>query len=180
MLARTLVFASVAAVAATQLPSILQMMTETSSGSVATVSSADVRQANQNTQPVPVVMSSGSIALKADSRGHYTGNFRMNGKAIDGLIDTGASTIAINETTARRLGFSIAALDFQYSVNTANGQTKAAHVILDRVEIGSIRVREVDAFVLRDNALSGTLVGMSFLKKLKSYGAEGGTLRLVQ
>jgi aspartyl protease family protein len=67
-----------------------------------------------------------------------------------------------------------------YGVNTANGQTKAAHITLDRVEIGGIRVRDVEAFVLRDTALSNTLVGMSFLKKLDSYSVADGSLNLKQ
>jgi aspartyl protease family protein len=65
-------------------------------------------------------------------------------------------------------------------VNTANGQTKAAHVTLDRVEIGGIRVRDVEAFVLRDNALTTALVGMSFLQKLASYSVADGSLSLKQ
>jgi len=65
-------------------------------------------------------------------------------------------------------------------VNTANGTTKAAHVILDRVEIGGIRVRDVEAFVLKDDALSFTLVGMSFLRRLASYSVADGSLSLKQ
>ena len=112
--------------------------------------------------------------------GHYTGTFRINGKPIEAMVDTGASLVAINVSTARRLGFSPAALDFQHQVRTANGSTKAAHVVLDRIEIGSIRVRDVDAVVLGDEALSSTLVGMSFMQKLKSYTAEKRILRMIQ
>jgi aspartyl protease family protein len=104
----------------------------------------------------------------------------MNGKAVDGLVDTGASLVAINESTARKLGFGANGLDFRYTVNTANGGTEAAHVVLDRIEIGGVRVKDVDAFVLRDKALASTLVGMSFLKKLKSFQVEGGNLKLIQ
>ncbi|MOA63383.1 hypothetical protein D3C78_1890910 [compost metagenome] len=50
--------------------------------------------------------------------------------------------------------------------------------MLDRVEIGNVLVRDVDAMVLRDEALSTTLVGMSFLTKLKSYQVKGGSLTL--
>jgi aspartyl protease family protein len=50
--------------------------------------------------------------------------------------------------------------------------------VLDRVEIGNVRVRDVEAFVLRDKALGDTLVGMSFLKKLKSYQVKGDSLTL--
>ncbi|MBX9469710.1 MAG: TIGR02281 family clan AA aspartic protease [Rhizobium sp.] len=128
----------------------------------------------------PSAARAGQTVLTMGPGGHYTGTFKMNGKPVDAMVDTGASTVAINVSTARRLGFSPAALDFRYDVNTANGSIKAAHVVLDRVEIGSIRVREVDAFVLSDEALSSTLVGMSFMSKLKSYTAEKRVLRMIQ
>lgn len=125
-------------------------------------------------------MPSGHTVLTMAPDGHYTGTFRINGKPIEAMVDTGASLVAINVSTARRLGFSPAALDFQHQVRTANGSTKAAHVVLGRIEIGSIRVRNVDAVVLGDEALSSTLVGMSFMQKLKSYTAEKRVLRMIQ
>jgi aspartyl protease family protein len=128
----------------------------------------------------PSAAYAGQTVLTMGPGGHYTGTFKMNGKPVDAMVDTGASTVAINVSTARRLGFSPAALDFRYNVNTANGSIKAAHVVLDRVEIGSIRVRDVDAFVLSDQALSSTLVGMSFMSKLKYYTAEKRILRMIQ
>ncbi|MCB1089821.1 MAG: TIGR02281 family clan AA aspartic protease, partial [Verrucomicrobiae bacterium] len=70
--------------------------------------------------------------------------------------------------------------DFKYSVNTANGTTKAAAVMIDSIEVGRIHVRGVQAAVLRDNALSGTLIGMSFLNKLKSFQVSSGRLTLEQ
>ncbi len=159
MLARFAVIAALAAVAATQIPALLQSPTP----EVATAAAP-----------------AGSVQLAADGNGHYSGSFRINGKPVDGLIDTGATFVALNESTARRLGFTANGLDFAYAVNTANGQTKAARITLDRIEIGSLRVRQVDAFVLRDAALSQTLVGMSFLQKLGSYRVADGTLELRQ
>ena len=171
MLMRSLVILAVAAVAAVQVPSLLQWYQHNATTS------------EPPAVPAPAIAnaSTGSrVTLRADERGHFNGTFKINGKPIDGLIDTGATYVAINESTARRLGFSGNGLNFKYVVNTANGQTKAAHVTLDRVEIGGIRVRSVDAAVLKDNALSSTLVGMSFLKKLGSYRSEKGALHLVQ
>lgn len=171
MLARFLGFAVFAALAATQLPVLVQAVLPQDEAAPG-ASAASVEPATAT--------SGGAVQLRADAAGHYNGNFRFNGKTVQGLIDTGATTIAINESTARRLGFGANKLDFAYAVNTANGQTQAARVMLDRVEIGSVRVRKVDAMVLRDEALSGTLVGMSFLKKLGSYRVEKGRLELRQ
>ncbi len=122
---------------------------------------------------------SGSEIIQADQRGHFTSNFTVNGRVVPGLVDTGATFVAMNERTARKVGISISGLDFIYAVNTANGKTEAAHVNLSRVELGSIRVRDVEAFVLRDNSLNDTiLVGMSFMRKLESFKVENDSLYL--
>ncbi|WEX77523.1 TIGR02281 family clan AA aspartic protease [Sinorhizobium numidicum] len=121
-----------------------------------------------------------AIALEADGAGHFFGTFRINGRPERGLVDTGASTIAINASAARRFGISVASLAFDARAQTANGIVEAAYVKLDRVEIGGISLKDVDAMVLPDKALSGTLVGMSFLNRLSSYRVEGGALHLVR
>lgn len=168
MFVRTLITVSFIAMAASQVPTAWQLLQRPQSRTAEVESIA------------PVSTSLGQTVLKAGPGGHYSASFRMNGKQVDGMIDTGATVVAINETTARRLGYSAASLDFRYPVSTANGSTQAAHVVLDRIEIGSVRVRDVDALVLRDKQLSSSLIGMSFLKKLKSYAVKDNTLRLVQ
>ena len=139
---------------------------------------------DRTTTPVavtPVTQAGGrGTSLPADASGHFFGDFRINGRRERGLVDTGASMIAISESTARRLGISSARLDFRYAVETANGKAKAAHVVLDKVEIGSVAAQDVDAMVLKDGALTTTLVGMSFLKTLSSYQVKNGTLLLVK
>ncbi|HXV31792.1 MAG TPA: TIGR02281 family clan AA aspartic protease [Sinorhizobium sp.] len=120
------------------------------------------------------------VVLEADRSGHFIGTFRINGRSEVGLVDTGASMIAINTSAARRFGIGVGSLSFDARAQTANGVVEAAHVSLDRVEIGGILLKNVDAMVLPDKALSGTLVGMSFLSRLSSYRVENGALHLVK
>jgi aspartyl protease family protein len=174
MLLRTALFAAFVVVLATQIPSLIGRLDQAPSPEAPEPAAA--QQARSNSQPASAA--SGTTVLSADGRGHFTGTFRINGKPVPGLVDTGASLVAINESTARRLGFGANSLDFRHRVNTANGQTQAAHIVLDRIEIGSVRAYGVDAFVLRDDALGDTLVGMSFLQKLKSYQVQGENLTL--
>ncbi|MCZ7446567.1 TIGR02281 family clan AA aspartic protease [Agrobacterium rhizogenes] len=173
MLARAIFLLVGLSVSATQLPALMEKFQPRPETSAA--KSGDTAEVPR-TQPVSL----GSVSLKADTRGHFNATFRINGKSFDGLVDTGASMVAINETIARRLGYGVNSLDFKYAISTANGQTMAAHVKLDRVEIGAIRVQNVDAMVLKDNALSSMLVGMSFLKQLSSFKVSGGEMRLVR
>lgn len=119
-----------------------------------------------------------TVTLEPDRSGHFSGTFRINGQTLSGLIDTGATYVAMNASTARRLGISPSQSDYAYPVQTANGITKAARTTLDTVEIGPIRVEHIDAFVLDDAAITETLIGMSFLKKLDSYRVRNGVLDL--
>jgi aspartyl protease family protein len=121
-----------------------------------------------------------SAVISADPGGHFTGLFAINGRKEEGLIDTGASMVAINISTAQRLGIAKADLDFRYAVDTANGKARAAYIRLNRVEIGPVRMENVGAMVLDDKALSGTLIGMSFLKGLSSYRVEDGRMHLTR
>jgi clan AA aspartic protease (TIGR02281 family) len=104
--------------------------------------------------------------IDADPSGHFTGLFAINGRKEKGMVDTGASMVAINVSTAQRIGISRTELDFRYAVDTANGQARGR---LCEASTGSRSARSasqnVGAMVLEDKALSGnTLIGMSFLK----------------
>lgn len=118
------------------------------------------------------------VRLAADESGHFNADFRLNGRIVQAMIDTGASTVAINRSTARRIGISLAASDFTVPVNTANGTTMGALATIERLEVGRVAVNGVQAVVLDDDALSGTLIGMSFLSRLKRYHVENHAMVL--
>jgi len=121
---------------------------------------------------------SGTERLRADARGHHVAEFELNNLRVQGLIDTGATTVALNETTARRAGIRLSPADFVYPVQTANGTVLGARAVIGKVRVGSVRVREVEALVLEDRALQTVLIGMSFLNRLRSFSYENGTLVL--
>lgn len=120
------------------------------------------------------------VRVPADMRGHYAADFRLNGRTVEALVDTGATVVAINTSTARRIGVRLSPSDFRHEVQTANGRARAAMAVLDSVEIGRIHVEGVRALVLEDDALAGTLVGMSFLNRLSRFHVEDGELLLEQ
>jgi len=122
----------------------------------------------------------GVMKIEMDERGHFVSDFRINGRRVDAMIDTGATVVAINTSLARRAGIALSPGDFTSKVSTANGVVKAANVMLDTVEIGKIRVRGVQAVVLEDDALTGTLIGMNFLKRLKGFEVRGDKMILSQ
>ena len=121
-----------------------------------------------------------SLRIPPDARGHFETEGRIDGQRIGFMVDTGASVIALNEKSAARFGLRPSRNDYNANVSTANGTIKAARTRLAMVEIGDIVVRDVDAMVLPDEALSENLLGLSFLAKLKRFEYANGTMVLEQ
>jgi aspartyl protease family protein len=61
---------------------------------------------------------------------------------------------------------------------TANGRTVAARVWLDVVSVGTLDRTKVEALVAQPGSLSQSLLGMSFLSRLRSYEFSGDFLTL--
>ena len=62
----------------------------------------------------------------------------------------------------------------------SNGETKAASVLLPFVRIGNVKIENVEAMILHDDALKNSLLGMSFLRELYSFEFRGDTLIIRQ
>jgi aspartyl protease family protein len=120
-----------------------------------------------------------TVTLNSDGRGYFEVTARVDGRSIDFLVDTGASSIALRESSAARLGIHPSARDYTIKTQTANGVGKAAPVTLDRIEINGITVRDVRAMVVPDEALSTNLLGMTFLSRVK-WTHDRGRLVLEQ
>ncbi|GKQ54950.1 TIGR02281 family clan AA aspartic protease [Bradyrhizobium sp. Ce-3] len=121
-----------------------------------------------------------TLSIAPDPRGHFATDGRIDGQRINFMVDTGASVVALNETSAARFGLRPVPGDYTSRVTTANGTIKAAPARLAMIEIGGLTVRDVDALVLPDEALSENLLGLSFLSKLKRFEYANGKLLLEQ
>lgn len=126
----------------------------------------------------PGLALSGTVQLRAGENGHFMTRVAVNGATVNFMVDTGASTVALSEADARRAGFRLETLDFDTDVSTANGMVKAARITIDRIEIGGIRMEDVDGVVMPKAALTGSLLGMSFLSRLRSFEVRDGILYL--
>ena len=121
---------------------------------------------------------SGSVALHADSRGHFVTVAQINGRPVDVLVDTGATMVAMSYEDAERAGVSVRSSDYTQRVRTANGIARIAPVILDSVSIGDIELRNVEAAVSEPGLLGTTLLGMTFIKRLGRAEMRSGILIL--
>src|SRR5205814_8393204 len=95
-----------------------------------------------------------NLSIPRDVRGHFLTEGRIDGQRIGFMVDTGASVVALNETSAARFGLRPSRGDYNATVTTANGKVRAARTRLALVDIGGLVVRDVDAVVLADEALS--------------------------
>jgi aspartyl protease family protein len=119
--------------------------------------------------------------IPADPNGQFSTDAEINGARISRmLVDTGATLVALSYEDAAAAGVFPAPADYKYAVNTANGVAHVARVRLRDVRIGRLTVYDVDAVVGERGALSGSLLGMTFLSKLSKFEIDSGALVLRQ
>jgi len=118
------------------------------------------------------------VKLRKRLNGHFTANVEVNGESVSMIVDTGASSIVLRPEDARAAGIDVEEMTFQVPVLTANGRTMAARVWLDDVSVGPLDRTRVEALIAQPGALSQSLLGMSFLSRLRSYQFSGDYLTL--
>ncbi|ATE62602.1 TIGR02281 family clan AA aspartic protease [Thauera sinica] len=116
-----------------------------------------------------------SLTLQADSRGHFVTRGRVNGAPAQFLVDTGATLVSLGRSDAERAG-----IDYRKGTpgltSTANGDARVWRVRVDTLEVGGLKVHNVDAAV-HDRDLPVSLLGMSFLNRMH-WQREGDKLIL--
>ena len=117
------------------------------------------------------------MLLTAREDGHFYVRGTINGADVLFMVDTGATDIVLTMETAARAGFSPDTLSFDGMADTANGPVRTARVRLGTLTIGEITLSDFPASV-NQGALTSNLLGMRFLRTLKSWRVEGDTLIL--
>lgn len=115
----------------------------------------------------------------SNQRGMFFIQGSANGHPIRFLVDTGATSIAMNEAEGKRLGIDYRLKGRQTSVATASGIAKAYSVALNVVKVGEIYVRNVDAVIIEGGFPTEVLLGMSFLSRVE-IERSGNTMRFKQ
>jgi aspartyl protease family protein len=119
-----------------------------------------------------------TVAVARTSGGDFAVTAQINGARIAMVLDTGASSVVLTRDDARAAGLPLEVLDYTVNIDTANGRTRAAPVTLDRVAVGSLVERSIDALVAQPGTLKTSLLGMSFLNRLQSWEVRGDRLVL--
>ena len=103
------------------------------------------------------------IVLPESSGGHFMTQGAINGRTVNFMLDTGATTIAMSTADAQRIG-----IDFDkgqpVKVNTANGVVAGRRVRLDSVRVGDVEVYDIEAIV-SPQTMPFVLLGNSFISR---------------
>jgi clan AA aspartic protease (TIGR02281 family) len=113
---------------------------------------------------------------RAGPNGHFVLSAEVNGAPVRFLVDTGASLVFLTPDDARAAGFLPRDLDYTQRVDTANGAVRAAPLLLREVRIDDLSVDNVRAAVV--DQLGQSVLGMSFLDRLKGFAMREGALTL--
>ncbi len=121
----------------------------------------------------------GGITLYAEPNGYFFAEGSIDGTPIRFLVDTGATSIAINSKHAERIGIDYKRHGKPSFAGTAGGVVRMYAIKLGTVEVGGIRLHNVDAGVIEGNHPREALLGMSFLGRL-DMKRDGEKMELTQ
>jgi aspartyl protease family protein len=104
----------------------------------------------------------GRITLLQGRGGHFFADGSINAFPINFMVDTGATSIAIGMSDARRIGIDLARAE-RTRMSTANGIAQGWRVVLPQVRVADVTVYDVEAVVVPDMPFA--LLGNSFLNR---------------
>ncbi|HEX2256358.1 MAG TPA: TIGR02281 family clan AA aspartic protease [Afifellaceae bacterium] len=116
------------------------------------------------------------VEVKAGANGHFFIDAQINYSPVSVMVDTGATVVALRRSDAERAGIRVHPADFTVPMSTANGTAHAALVELDSILVANIEVERVRAVVIPDEQLGVSLLGTSFLSRLRRFEIAGDTL----
>lgn len=118
-----------------------------------------------------------AIAVKRQDDGHYWVRAQINGKEVDFMIDSGATTSAVNAKAASEIGLAVDRGGYPIYIETANGRVKAYRAIAQSFELGPLKLNDHQV-VVSDSFGDTNVLGMNFLDSMKSWKVENNIMTL--
>ncbi len=125
----------------------------------------------------PLQTSAGEMVISASEGGGFHANGTVNGTPVRFLVDTGASSIVLSPADAKKLGIDLDNLVFNRAYETANGIGYGASATVDELTVGHIRLTNVPVSI-NQAPMRNSLLGMTFLNRMKSFNISGRKLVL--
>ncbi len=116
--------------------------------------------------------------IQRNSQGAFISDGVINGRRVRMMVDTGATVVALNSADADRLDIDYENDGRPSMVTTASGTVPAYALTLDRVRIGNIEQRNVQAVVMSGGHPPLVLLGQTFLRRVKIQ--DRGNLMVLQ
>ncbi len=113
----------------------------------------------------------GSVFLSPDPRGHYFSSLTINGRIINGMVDTGATHLSMNATQARSLDIEFTRGRPGYAL-TASGNVRAWLIRLPQMRIGEVTIYDVPVSIRDSNDSAPILIGSSLLARFEMKQEE--------
>ncbi|MGB0906720.1 MAG: retropepsin-like aspartic protease family protein [Maricaulaceae bacterium] len=118
--------------------------------------------------PNPIPVSNGRMVSiqKSERDGQFWVDSQVNNRPVNFLVDTGASSVALNIEDAERVGVNVKQLNYNVPVATAGGKVMAAYTTLGSVKVGTIDIKNVKALIVPTD-MKTSLLGMSYLGQIR-------------
>ena len=118
-----------------------------------------------------------AIAIKRQDDGHYWVRSTINGKDVDFMIDSGATTTAVNAKTAAETGLSVDSSGYPIFIETAIGRVSAYRGVAQSLALGPFKLAD-HKVVVSESFGDTNVLGMNFLDSLKSWKVEDNVMTL--
>ena len=112
--------------------------------------------------------------LRRGPDGHFYADAQVNGTTIRFLVDTGASMVVLTRQDAQRAGIQLPSA--RAMAMGVGGPIEVIPVTLDRIAVGGIEARGVEAAIADETPVS--LLGQSYLQRVGSVEIRGDTMVL--
>ncbi|MBK7163196.1 MAG: TIGR02281 family clan AA aspartic protease [Sphingomonadales bacterium] len=117
------------------------------------------------------------IRLVRQDDGHFWLRAAINNQNVDFMVDSGATTTAINANTARQIGLKSDSSKLPIELETANGRIRVASATVPSIVVGEYQVDDHDV-VISDKFGDTNVVGMNFLDSFGSWSVTGDVMQL--
>jgi clan AA aspartic protease (TIGR02281 family) len=112
------------------------------------------------------------LKLKQGAGGHYATDGTINGKALNFVVDTGATVVSLPEEMAHN---ALIYCDSKIDMRTANGKADACAAKIKKLQFGPFVIEDVAAAIVPN--LDQPLLGMNVLQMFK-IGQENSEMQI--
>jgi aspartyl protease family protein len=124
-------------------------------------------------------VSGNEITIRRQDDGHYWLQVDVNGKPVRFMIDSGATTTAVNGNTARETGIQVDTDGYPVFLDTANGSVAAQRGLIQSLKIGTHEIGQHNV-VVSESFGDTNVLGMNFLDSMQSWKVEANVMTLKQ